>query len=66
MKIHEAVEAAIKAAKSRAKTAYRTQYVFPIEGGFCVRSQLSQTQEPVAKVTYAGEITRFPEVEEAQ
>lgn len=42
MRTFQTEEEAIRVAKSRAKTQYQTQYIYPVEGGFHVRSDTGQ------------------------
>lgn len=53
-------EEAVKIAKSRAKTRYRTQYIYAIEQDgatvYFIRELLEKVNKPVLKVLYSGDV----------
>ncbi len=53
---YETQEAAIKDAKSRAKSRYRTQLIYDSEQGFYLRELLGKSQKPILKVFYDGKV----------
>ena len=55
----ETQEEAIKDAKSRARTRYRTQLVYASEQGFYLRELLEKDHKPVLKVLHEGKVQPY-------